>query len=219
MRNNGGREMDWHELWNGRGQAIMEEYDLASLIAIDGFDCGAGRLTPQQFQEVADLVADEVGLLRGVRLLEVGCGAGALLWCLRDSGAQLYGVDYSANMIEHVKRAIPEGEFAVAEASSLPFRVDVIVCHSVFQYFPNLAYARSVLEEFSRCASVALILDIPDAATRQACETARASAGSKPGGHLYYPRSFFSGKTWTNPLSGYGNAPYRFHALVSSRKD
>jgi len=207
--------VSWREIWERKGARRVEEYDLETLMELDGFDCGAGKMSTAELGEVADLVRKRLNLRPGMSLLEVGCGAGALLWCLRQTGATLKGVDYAENQIRHARRAIPRGEFRVAEATRLPFRADAIVCHSVFQYFPTFAYADRVLREFRRKAPVSLILDIPDLATRDQSIKARTLAGSKPGRHLYLPRSFFAGcNTWTNGLSGYGNAPFRFHALL-----
>ncbi len=212
--------MDWHEIWEQKGAAELSRYYHETLIALDGFDGGAGRLSTTQFREIASLVVRELGLRPGVRLLDVGCGSGALLWCLRDLGLSLLGVDYSATLIEHARAAIPEATFAIAEATHLPFRADAIVCHSVFQYFPDYDYAKRVLVEFRRVASVALIIDIPDLATREAAEKTRRSLGSKQGTHLYYSRSFFGdAKVRTNDLPGYGNAPFRFNVLLNFRSD
>jgi SAM-dependent methyltransferase len=206
----------WRQIWEQKGSVDVGDYDLDVLIALDGFDSGAGKLSGGQFRELAALATNRLELRHGMRLLEVGCGAGALLWCLREQGLQLYGVDYSHTLIAHARAAIPEATFAVAEADQLPFEADAIVCHSVFQYFPDHDYARRVLAEFARAAPVALILDVPDLGTREISEQHRAEAGSVPSPHLYYPRSFFAGATWTNDLPGYGNAPFRFHALLEA---
>ncbi len=206
--------MDWYEIWERKGSAVIGTYDHESLIALDGFDVGAGRLTSRQFFEIARLVQRELGLQPGMRLLDVGCGGGALLWCFRGSGIRLFGTDYSKSLIGHARRAIPEASFAVGEAVNLPFEVDAIVCHSVFQYFPDADYAVRVLAEFRRVSRVALVLDIPDLATRDASERARDAAGSKPAEHLYYPRSFFQGRTWSQVIEKYANAPFRFNALL-----
>ncbi len=206
---------DWHAVWERKGKASVGTYDLATLIALDGFDTGAGAMGAGQFRQVAQLVERTLGVGPGTRLLEVGCGAGALLRCLRETGAQLLGVDYSARLVEHARAAVPEATIEVAEAAELPFTADAIVCHSVFQYFPDLDYAARALESFRRAAPVALILDVPDVATREQAQAARAALGSKPGVHLYYPRSFFAGATtFDSEVEGYGNAPFRFNALV-----
>jgi trans-aconitate methyltransferase len=134
---------------------------------------------------------------------------------VRGAGLALHGIDFSPTLIAHARAAIPEGTFTVAEAFELPEAVDAIVSFSVFQYFPDFDYARRVVAACRRAAPVTLVLDVPDLATRAECDDIRRRAGSKPGDHLYYPRSFFEGaRTWTNDIPGYENGPFRFNALL-----
>lgn len=210
----------WHEIWERKGGAAVDGYDLETLIALDGYDGGAAQLGSEQFRAIPDYAAKKLDLRPGQLLLEVGCGAGALLWCLRDSGLRLFGVDFSAALISHARAAIPEATFAVAEACDLPFEADAIVCAGVFHYFPDYDYAHRVLDGFRRAAPVALIMDVPDLATREEAERERRALGSKPGVHLYYPRSFFSGaEVETCAVEGYGNAPFRFNAMFDFRRE
>jgi trans-aconitate methyltransferase len=184
-------------------------------MAMNGYDVGAGAMTPDAFESVVGIVRAELGLTAGMRLLDVGCGAGALLWCLKNEGLQLYGIDSSPTLLAHAKVAIPQATFALAEAVEIPFQADAAVCCSVFQYFPNYAYARRAIEALLRAAPVALVMDVPDLAVRRGAEAARRANGSKPGRHLYYPRSFFEpARVWTNQTPGYANAPFRFHARL-----
>jgi SAM-dependent methyltransferase len=212
---------DWAAIWERRGRVEVDPEELARLIELNGFDVGAGRLGPDQFREIARMIVRELELQPGMRVLEVGCGAGALLLCLRVYLLELAGVDYSASLVKHARAALPEATVEVAEAVELPFEdgaVDAVVCHSVFQYFPDLEYARRALAEFRRVASGALVIDVPDEATKAQAEAARAAAGSTPSTHLFYPRSFFAGaKVWTGDLPGYANAPFRFRALLDFR--
>jgi cyclopropane fatty-acyl-phospholipid synthase-like methyltransferase len=127
---------DWRAIWERKGRTQVARRNLATLIALDGFDGGAGRLGPSQFYEIAHVVVAELTLQAGMRVLEVGCGAGALLWCLRGRGFELFGADFSAPMLAHARAALPGVEFALAEARDLPFddqSMDAIVCNSVFQ--------------------------------------------------------------------------------------
>jgi SAM-dependent methyltransferase len=209
----------WHDIWERKGRSVQVGHEnLATLVALDGYDTGAGHAGPEQLHAIAATVLRELPFRPGMRLLEVGCGAGALLWCLRRSELELAGCDYSASLIEHARAALPGLDLRVADAAALPFAdrsFDAVVCNSVFLYFPSHDYARRVLDEFRRVAPVALVMDVPDVATQIAAEEARAKAGSLPATHLYYPRSFFDAeKVWTNELQGYGNAPYRFHARL-----
>jgi trans-aconitate methyltransferase len=209
--------VDWHEVWERKGSAEVAGYDLSTLLELDGYDTGMG-MGAAAFQHLVDLVLDELPLEPGTRLLDVGCGAGALLWCLRDRELVLFGVDYSSTLIEHARRALPEASFAVAEATDLPFVADVIVCHSVFPYFPSFDYAQRVLAGFRRAAPIALVMDIPDLAKKEANLEARRRSGSKPGDHLYYEKGFFApARIWDVDVPGYGNAPFRFDALFDAR--
>jgi SAM-dependent methyltransferase len=207
--------VDWHEVWERKGREEVERYDLQTLLELDGYDGGAGKLRADDYLAVPRLVVEKLQPRPGMRLLDVGCGAGALLWSLRGRGLELFGVDYSAALVEHARRAVPEATLAVAEADDLPFTADAIVCCGVFHYFPDLDYAATVVAAFRRAATVALILDVPDLATRAEALEARAAAGSKPGDHLYFPRSFFGdAEVWTHELPGYANAPFRFDVLL-----
>jgi hypothetical protein len=210
--------VDWHEIWERKGIAHLDSYDHATLLELDGYDTGVTKIEPEAFVYLAGIVRTRFSLRPGMKLLEVGCGAGALLWPLRGEGLELLGVDYSASLIEHTRRAIPEATFAVAEASSLPFTADAVVVNSVFHYFPDYDYATRVLRALRQAAPLALVLDVPDLATREQSLGERAGLGAKPGRHLYYPRSFFAGaETWTNDLPGYGNAPFRFNCFIDGR--
>jgi ubiquinone/menaquinone biosynthesis C-methylase UbiE len=186
---------------------------------LDGFDSGAGRLSVDSFREVARGAARELSLGRGARVIEVGCGAGAFLSCLRESGAALMGMDYAPSLLAHARAALPDVPLTCADAADLPAPsgiADAIVVHSVFQYFPDLAYARRAVDEFRRVASSVLILDVPNLATRAEAELARAQAGSKPADHQYYPAEFFDRRrrVWSSDVPDYGNARYRFNVLL-----
>ncbi len=165
-----------------------------------------------------------------MRVLEVGCGAGAVLSLLVNSGAALTGVDYSEPHIAIARKVLPDVDLRVGEAAVLPFDAaafDAVFFYGVFLYFPDLTYAAQAIEEMLRVArpgAPLLIMDIPDEATREACETARREAGAsmKPP-HCYYPRAFFecfaaehgrSCRVSDQQVPGYGNSRFRFNALL-----
>ena len=65
-----------------------------------------------------------MGDLRGRRVLDVGCGTGALAAALTESFAcKVWGVDASAEMLEVARRRAPRGVgFKLGRAEALPFR-------------------------------------------------------------------------------------------------
>ncbi len=59
--------------------------------------------------------------LAGKRLLDIGCGAGALARSLSERGADVVGVDPNAEALALARKAVPAGTFQRAGAESLPF--------------------------------------------------------------------------------------------------
>jgi SAM-dependent methyltransferase len=55
----------------------------------------------------------------GKRVLELGCGAGALTRELLDATADVVGVDISPTMVEHCRAAFPTGTFLVGDLRDL----------------------------------------------------------------------------------------------------
>jgi ubiquinone/menaquinone biosynthesis C-methylase UbiE len=93
-----------------------------------------GYGTPEQERLVAQaehwrhrLIADGTELAPGTRLLEIGCGAGAVLAVLGQefSGIQLTGVDIEPKQLEfargHLERSGIEATLVQADAAELPF--------------------------------------------------------------------------------------------------
>jgi ubiquinone/menaquinone biosynthesis C-methylase UbiE len=83
-----------------------------------------------------------LALRPGERLLDLGCGTGALLWELAIRGAdRLTGVDLSPSMIALACARLPPAvRLAVADAGSLPFPAasfDVAVSNSSFHFWPQ----------------------------------------------------------------------------------
>jgi ubiquinone/menaquinone biosynthesis C-methylase UbiE len=85
------------------------------------------RLVEQAEHWRERLIAAGTTLERGTRLLELGCGAGAVLAVLGQEfpGVELYGVDIEPRQLEyargHLRRAGIEATLVEADASSVPF--------------------------------------------------------------------------------------------------
>ena len=86
-------------------------------------------------------------LNEAANVLELGCGSGAFIFALNELvQARYYGLDYSSNLIDIARLALPEADFIASEASAPVFddiSFDIVFSHSVFQYFPNLDYANT----------------------------------------------------------------------------
>jgi ubiquinone/menaquinone biosynthesis C-methylase UbiE len=67
---------------------------------------------------------DNSEMLIGARVLEIGCGKGALSWELAQRGAKIYSVDISAELLSlaiHAEGEFPSPVFLLCDAHSLPF--------------------------------------------------------------------------------------------------
>ncbi|MFC7221488.1 amino acid adenylation domain-containing protein, partial [Streptomyces polyrhachis] len=115
---------------------------------------------PLPVQEMRAWQEDTLALVRGHRprrILEIGCGTGLLLFPLAGDCLRYYGTDFSAPVLESVRRRLrtrPELAESVVlhqrEADDLAELdlepVDTVVVNSVVQYFPDVDYLVRVLE-------------------------------------------------------------------------
>ncbi|MDY0059937.1 MAG: class I SAM-dependent methyltransferase [Myxococcota bacterium] len=200
----------WPEIWSQRpGEAgvlpvVADRHALLThLLQADGYGSGFNALGAEDWLTAVDELARLVGMNPGEQVLEIGCGAGAFLLPLAERGLAVAGLDYSPAQIAAARRALPAGDFWVGEARDLDprRRFDHVVSFSVFFYFPDLAYARRVIERACAIARrTVLIGDVADAARQEeAIAFRRGRLGEAEYAtryarleHLYYDREWFS---------------------------
>jgi ubiquinone/menaquinone biosynthesis C-methylase UbiE len=98
------------------------------------------------------VVAGRLGSLHNKRVLDVACGGGTWLELLRRSGASIAGVDISDRAIASCRQRIPDADFRIASAESLPFPdgvFDLVTCLGGLEHFPD---KRAALREMHRVA-------------------------------------------------------------------
>lgn len=96
------------------------------------------------------------GLAPGARVLDLGCGTGALLWCLKRMGDfELVGVDVSPEQIDVARQWLPTAELVCADGISYlkehPGAFDAILSTDVIEHLPD-----DVLLDFMESAYAAL---------------------------------------------------------------
>lgn len=208
------KPQDWIEYYKQKGQ---QAEDLKSL---SGYNHPLAQLTEEGFPQLIEQVLTYLEIKPEDKLLDFGCGAALITRELAFASNNIVGIDANYQMIRHapvsIKRVLGVGD-------SLPFRddsFDKILCHSVFQYFPNLNYAENVISEMLRVLpenGAFIIMDIPDMAKKQQY---LAVKGEETTGlmRLFYEKSWFANlipnaKIFDHSLTGYENSKYRFNVL------
>jgi SAM-dependent methyltransferase len=89
-------------------------------VAADAYDRFMGRYSAELSPQLADLA----GVERGQRVLDVGCGPGALIAELVQRGADVSAVDPSQQFVEAARARYPSADVREAAAEDLPFADD-----------------------------------------------------------------------------------------------
>lgn len=115
-----------HELWSRQIQGIQTLYGSRSLRFQDGYR--------SQWTELFALPAR-----KGLRILEVGCGPGALTGalCRWYPDAELVGLDRDSRFIAFARAQIPGATFCEGDATALPFpdsSFDVTISYTVSEH-------------------------------------------------------------------------------------
>ena len=98
-------------------------------------------------------VARATGVGSGMRLLDVGCGAGEFCALAAARGAAVHGLDATPAAIERARRAIPDGDFQVGLMEDLPWpdaSFDVVTGFNSFQYALDIDAALGEARRVSR---------------------------------------------------------------------
>lgn len=193
---------NWRDIWNRRDSSNIERLDLDSLIKLDGFDSGAGRIDSDDWRIYVQRIASMLKLKDGESVYEVGCGCGPFLYALCEQHSIVIGGnDYSVGLIDTVRTAFPCFDFQCIEASKIDSELnyDYVISNSVFQYF-SLDYAFDVLNKMIiKAKKACVVLDVPDARSKEESEALRRDILT-PGeyekkyvglSHTYYERKWF----------------------------
>jgi len=93
-----------------------------------------------------------VGIERGDRVLEVGCGSGVFLRAAADHGAEVTGLDASPALLELARARVPDADLRVGDLQALPFDddgFDIVAGFNAFFFADDMVAA---LREAGRVA-------------------------------------------------------------------
>ena len=143
----------WKQIWTRKGLA---DSSVTDLLAYDGYEA-----TKVDMEEVARQIASRLDIRKNDKVLEVGCGAGALAQYL---DCDYVGVDYSPTLVQkHIE--ILHNSVLTGEAADLPFKdksFDKVICYGVYLYFDHKEYADKATRELLRIARKGVLIgEIP----------------------------------------------------------
>jgi SAM-dependent methyltransferase len=93
-----------------------------------------------------------VGIGKGQRVLDLGCGSGVFLRAAADRGAQVVGLDASAALLELARTRVPEADLRVGDMQFLPYDDDSFDLVTGFNSFFFAADMVASLREAGRVA-------------------------------------------------------------------
>lgn len=101
------------------------------------------------------------GDVRGLKVLDAGCGTGYLSRKLMERGARVTGIDVAERMIAIARAAEPAGDFRVDSCSGLSSigdeEVDLVVANYVLMDTPDLEQAVSAFHRVLKPRGIAIV--------------------------------------------------------------
>jgi 2-polyprenyl-3-methyl-5-hydroxy-6-metoxy-1,4-benzoquinol methylase len=128
----------------------------------DGWSARAGTYDALMARATAFAVEpllDAARVRPGLRVLDVGCGLGALAAAAAARGAEVTGVDLAPGMLEEARRRHPQIEFLLADAEALPFgdgAFDVALGAFLVNHLPHPETAAKELARVARRVALAM---------------------------------------------------------------
>lgn len=229
------RSKHWLKVWQRKGKNL-KDLNITNIIKANGFDSTLGKFNKKTwFRYISNKVV-HLKLNKNSSILEYGCGAGAFLSFFYKKKFNLYGIDYSENLIQKAKKIYPRITFKVGDFKQLRHfktEFDTIFSNSVFQYFNDLKYANLVILKMLsnlKPKGQVMILDIPDKDKEKKFKKYLIRTLGKKNylkkyiktNHLFYRKNFFIKiakknklkiKIFDQNVKTYNNSRYRFNVL------
>ena len=127
-----------------------------------------------------DEVLRRLGDVRGRRVLDIGCGAGAFLLAAAERGARVHGFDASPALLDVARRRVPAAELRSGDMQSLPYEdntFDVVTGFNSFFFAADIVAALREARRVARPGAAVVIQVWGDPAH---CELEAMKAAARP---------------------------------------
>jgi SAM-dependent methyltransferase len=123
-------------------------------------------LQSQWTRETRKYLYHRAGTLKSKKILDVGCGTGALTDELIDETASEYvGLDINQDFIQIAEAAIPSASFLLADAHWIPFKsawYDICLCHYLLLWVEEPDRVIEEMRRVTKPGGAILVLAEPD---------------------------------------------------------
>ena len=123
------------------------DYSIESLLAANGHSVSkSGAYTIEKWENTIKSIKNglDIKAEQKYNIMEVGCGAGAILKYFENEKNKIFGIEPSSAYFNIVTNAIPDGSFCLGDALDLDKydnnSFDIILCYSTCQFFPDKEY-------------------------------------------------------------------------------
>lgn len=113
---------------------------------------------------------DEMAVVNGTRLLDIGCGAGLALQLGHKRGAEVAGIDASEGLLRIARARLPEADLRQGEIEELPYDDDSFDAVTAFNAVQYATDAVQALREMRRVASPGSRVAVVTWGDRERCE-------------------------------------------------
>jgi amino acid adenylation domain-containing protein len=167
----------WEQQWNKLYRTGLDNLEARDLEHenIDAAIVRWANLDDAEAQ-VEEWIAESVKAvlnLRPKRVIEIGCGAGQLLFRIAPHCEEYVGTDFSGLALDELRLALEKTDLGTCRVELIRCeatacgdmdagRFDTVVINSVVQYFPDAAYLWSVLDEALRLLKPGGVLFVGD---------------------------------------------------------
>lgn len=117
-------------------------------------------------RQLRQYIFDKLAISGAERILEVGCGTGAILTELgQDSSARRHGLDINASYLKLAEHHVPGAELSVGDACCLPYasgRFAAAACHFLLLWVHDPSQVVSEMARVVQPGGAVLLLAEPD---------------------------------------------------------
>lgn len=136
----------WKDVWIKKGDNDLP-INIQTLVDLDGYDT-TSYMTSAKWVECISKLYSYLHLKPEDSLYEVGCGAGAVLYCMQNRVSKIGGLDYSGTLLKKARQILVSDDLREAEAVDISDeKYDVVIAVCSFIYFNDLDYAEAVLDK------------------------------------------------------------------------